>query len=385
MAKIYKTSHAKMVTATQHLDNVDDNHPDKLCEFGRNVGLPLLQENVNAVYMARGEKCFGEADQKRLASFRKLLDDENNAIAHDCKRAFEEGTGPTTPAPPAESSSQQASALSSPHRAPTVPHVGQAVAGSNRLASRDATSNGTTLPPTLVVKGMQTGQQGTDGPQGANQPLHSAEAANYPQGTCSDITGTGGGGGPVNCMRSNNGAPNLQAQLNSARPGPYTLSPGSAASNTAALDEFNRMRAAAIAARDAGDALTAAADWAAASAARDQLHAAGLQLCPSKAPEDYWKDKGGDNEEYCRSANCVERETAFYGMMCFPETPTVHAPLPSLAEREAICHKAFAQLKPRAPNDDWLADRMASGDVPCHANGDPFTLREILKEKLSKS
>jgi hypothetical protein len=143
MSKIYKTSHAKMVTATQHLDSVDDNHPDKLCEFGRNVGLPLLQENVNAVYMARGEKCFGEADQKRLVSFRKLLDDENNAIAHDCKRAFEESTAPTTTVLP-ESSSRQASAPSSSHRAPTVPQVGHAKLASNN----DVTSSGNAPTPT---------------------------------------------------------------------------------------------------------------------------------------------------------------------------------------------------------------------------------------------
>src|ERR1700689_4778127 len=47
LARIYKTSHVKMVAATQYLEGVNDNHPDRLCEFGRGVGLPLLQENVN--------------------------------------------------------------------------------------------------------------------------------------------------------------------------------------------------------------------------------------------------------------------------------------------------------------------------------------------------
>ena len=216
-------------------------------------------------------------------------------------------------------------------------------------------------------------------------PTADAHTLRAQQGTCSDITGTGGGGGPINCQRYNDNAvpANVQAQIARAKPGTYTSDPGAGAANTALLAEFNSMRAAAIAARDAGDALNAFFDWKAAADARDKLHANGQMLCPPVAPASYWEHADRETAAYCGGANCAERESAYYGMTCFPTATRDYASLPSIAERTRICAEALAQLKPHAPDDAWLEDRMAHGEIPCHGNGDPFTLDEILKGRMS--
>lgn len=147
LARIYKASHAKMLKATQHLDDVDNSHPEKLCEFGRDVGVPLLLENVNAVSAARGEACFGAEDQKRLASFRSLLEDERRAFAIDCKRALDSvGAGATTPTAAPTSNSQTAST----HQAPTIPSLPRAVASTNDCS-------------TITQTGVDTGGQASCG------------------------------------------------------------------------------------------------------------------------------------------------------------------------------------------------------------------------------
>lgn len=119
IARIYETSYRKMATA--RVDDVNDSHPDKLCDFGRNVGLPLLQENVNAVDGAHSETCFGESDWKRLASFRQLLEDEKRAIANDCKRAIRTDVTAAASLPTAHSEPVKDAPAS--HPAPTVPHL----------------------------------------------------------------------------------------------------------------------------------------------------------------------------------------------------------------------------------------------------------------------
>jgi len=242
-----------------------------------------------------------------------------------------------------------------------------------------------------AAHGLPSSQQGVSAspqepPQAPSQSSAPVTATLRNSGSnCSDITGTGGGPGPSNCAQTNGVPPNVQAQINQAKPGQYTANPGSAASNAALLAEFNRTRAAALAARDAGDMLAAAADWAAASAARDKLHAAGQAICPPLAPESYWKDLDTETAKYCGTANCVERESARYGMTCFPDTQPRRHPLPELAKRREICADALAQLKPRAPNREWLAEHMANGEVPCHPDGTPFTLPEIKRGKVDGS
>jgi hypothetical protein len=42
-------------------------------------------------------------------------------------------------------------------------------------------------------------------------------------------------------------------------------------------------------------------------------------LCPASAPASYWQ--GTPNEGYCANANCVERGSAAYGIMCYPPDP----------------------------------------------------------------
>jgi hypothetical protein len=130
IARIYETSYRKMATATQYVGDVNDSHPDKLCDFGRNVGLPLLQENVNVVDGAHSEICFGESDWKRLASFRQLLEDEKRAIANDCKRAIQ--TDVAAASSPPTLHSEPAKDAPASHPAPTVPHLANASGSSSQ-------------------------------------------------------------------------------------------------------------------------------------------------------------------------------------------------------------------------------------------------------------
>jgi hypothetical protein len=243
MARIYKASHTKMVSAMQNLKDVNKGHPDKVCEFGRNTGIPLLLENVNAVNAARGEKCFGQADQQRLASFRKLLDDEQRAVAIDCKRAFDAEVASNEPSQPP---SGQAATPAVSHPAPSVPHIGQAVS-----------------PPTSTGQGTQASAQQD----------------------CSDLTGVGGGPGPINCNSNKDLPPNVQAQINQAKSymqAAQTVkrSDPSYSGRSTAAQQFRRAAAAFQALGDFADAANAVAQ---AQALENGLKTAGQGSAPTNA------------------------------------------------------------------------------------------------------
>lgn len=86
------------------------------------------------------------------------------------------------------------------------------------------------------------------------------------------------------------------------------------------------------------------------------------------------------------TANSLERGSAFYRMMCFPDTPPDYAPMPKFSEREVICTKAPKQLiKAARSGRQNGADRMADGEIPFHPDGSPFEIREIMQGKRDGS
>lgn len=172
-------------------------------------------------------------------------------------------------------------------------------------------------------------------------------AANQTQqsGSCSDITGTGGESSPGNCTPSNGVPPNVQAQINQARS--YMQAAKTVKQSDASYSGWST---AAQQFRKAEAAFKAAGDLANAAAASDQAltlenalkiadqksnpGAAASQpqpssqpnlspvdqasnSCPPLGPASYWQNT--PNAAYCASANCVERASAYYGMMCFPQ------------------------------------------------------------------
>jgi hypothetical protein len=406
MARLYKTSHSKMVTATQRLDDVNDSHPDKLCDFGRNVGLPLLQENVNTVSAARGERCFGEADLKRLSAFRKLLEDEKSSVASDCKRAVQ---GDIASIAPSQSTGRPEPSQIAPasHPAPTVPHVvqntpdmspestvhsshpaptlpsikpteqrqaratpdpAQEASAPKKLAAKDVNSNGapvpapspTPAPPTLVVQGMQTNEQNSNGGSNFNVPT-----------PCQDLIG-------VNGCQNSGASPTVQAQINQAQ---------------AAMQQANQIRQidpsydgkrqmvenlfkAAAAFQAAGDLAQAAEAAEQAQPLVDELrHDKASNAGPPFAPADFWI--GTQYAEYCANANSVERGSAYYGSVCYANNRDRESL--SKEEKQVLCAQRLAIFKPHSPNDAWLADQMAMHPLNCNLDGSPMTLRQALQ------
>jgi hypothetical protein len=55
--------------------------------------------------------------------------------------------------------------------------------------------------------------------------------------------------------------------------------------------------------------------------------------CPPLGPASYWQN--GPNAGYCSSANCVERGSAYYGMMCFPQDGASN-PKPQQQQQAAV-------------------------------------------------
>ncbi len=213
-------------------------------------------------------------------------------------------------------------------------------------------------------------------PQISKGPLVDANSLRAQQGNCSDITGVGGGGGPSNCTPSNGIPPNVQPQIDHAQSNPQAGrngSPGDAAMQAA----IQRLREEEAMLRAAGDlaAAAAAAEQVEALEKAAQRHAAS---CPPLGPATYWV--GTPNEEYCANANCVERGSAYYGLICFPKH---RGSLPD-EEWEKFCQEALAKLKPLAANYDeqWLADEMKRSDPSCDVDGTPLTLRKQLERAL---
>ncbi len=196
-------------------------------------------------------------------------------------------------------------------------------------------------------------------------------------GDCSTITGLGGGSGPSNCTPPNGIPPTVQAQMAQARSNMQAAQtiqqsdPG-AASRAAAAAQF---RLAAAAFQTAGDALQAAA-------AADQAKALeGTLSCPPLAPASFWQ--GTTNADYCANANCVDRGSALYGMLCYPDSVSNKRELGN-NEMKQLCARKLEILKPHAPDDAWLEEQMARGDLACQADGSPMSLRERTRRALQR-
>jgi len=186
----------------------------------------------------------------------------------------------------------------------------------------------------------------------ANKRAHTAQPSAAPapaqqhqqSSSCSDITGTGGGSGSGNCAQSNGVPSNVQAQINQAQ---SYMQAGKTVKQSD--PSYNGWSAAAQQFRNAETAFRAAGDLANAAAAAEQAltlenalkiadqksnPGSGAQpqssgqpaspspdqaskSCPPLGPASYWQNT--PNAGYCASANCVERGSAYYGMMCFPQ------------------------------------------------------------------
>jgi hypothetical protein len=158
---------------------------------------------------------------------------------------------------------------------------------------------------------------------------------------CSDITGTGGGPGPSNCAPASGVPANIQAQIAQAQ------SYMQAAQTVKQSDpSYTGWSAAAAQYRKAEAAFRLAGDLAHANAAAEQAQTLETALkisnaqsgaaatpkggtaasspsiesnsCPPVAPAKYWQ--GTPNADYCAHANCVDRGSAYYGVMCFGPT-----------------------------------------------------------------
>jgi hypothetical protein len=169
------------------------------------------------------------------------------------------------------------------------------------------------------------------------QPSAAPSSARQQQSAdCSDITGTGGGSGPSNCTPSNGVPPNVQAQINQAKS--YMQA---AQTTKESYTSYSGWMSAAQKFRKAAAAFQAAGDLADAAAASEQAQtlenalksqqsgpssaatqppaaqpsSSAASSCPPLAPAGPWQ---GSNAAYCANANCVDRGSAYYGMMCFP-------------------------------------------------------------------
>jgi hypothetical protein len=95
---------------------------------------------------------------------------------------------------------------------------------------------------------------------------------------------------------------------------------------------------------------------------------------PPYAPAANWL--GTENAEYCANANSVERGSAYYGYVCFPNTySTEHL---SDKDRKTACAQALEILTPRKTSDAWLADQMAKPPLSCNPDGSLMSYRQII-------
>lgn len=188
-------------------------------------------------------------------------------------------------------------------------------------------------------KSNQGSKQPSPGAPSASPGPAASKSATRQAQSCSDITGLGGGStGPSNCKPSN-GPKNVQAKIDQAKSylqAAKTVkeSDPSYTGWVAAAAQFRKAAAAFQAAGDQAQASSAVeqaqtlenalkiADQKAGQASQLPVAPAGDQpsnLCPASAPASYWQ--GTQNEGYCANANCVERGSAAYGIMCYPPDP----------------------------------------------------------------
>jgi hypothetical protein len=199
-----------------------------------------------------------------------------------------------------------------------------------------------------------------------NAPPPSAHQSSPPQQlgsrqttSCSDITGLGGSPGPTNCTQSNGVPPNVQAQIKQAQSymqAAKTVKESDTSYNgwSAAAQQFRKAQAAFKAAGDLANA-TAAAEQAqtlenarkiadqksvlaASQPPSSQPNVASIdqaaKSCPPLGPASYWQKT--PNAAYCANANCVERGSAYYGMMCFPQDGSSQPKPPSQQQQAAV-------------------------------------------------
>jgi hypothetical protein len=233
--------------------------------------------------------------------------------------------------------------------------------GNAHTQMRVATGNAASPPPipTVTVQGMQTNQQGLNGGSNFNVPT-----------PCQDLTGAAG------CQNSGT-SPTVQAQINQAQ---------------ASLRQANRIRQidqsydgkrqavenlfkAAAAFQAAGDLVQAAEAAEQTQPLVEDLkddHASNAG--PPFAPADFWI--GTKYAEYCANANSVERGSAYYGSVCYPDNTRS---VPTKEERTALCAQRLKIFKPNSPSDAWLAGEMAKRPLDCNVDGSLMTFREILQ------
>jgi hypothetical protein len=131
---------------------------------------------------------------------------------------------------------------------------------------------------------------------------------------------------------------------------------------------------------DAEAAFVEAGDDAAAANASEQIDALRKRAaCPPLAPKEFWKNT--QNEEYCSTANCTERGTAYYGMLCyFKDDASELTP----AESTKICKEALAKLTANPPTGESLSEQMFHQKIPCNVDGTPMKLRDRMRRALGQ-
>jgi hypothetical protein len=185
------------------------------------------------------------------------------------------------------------------------------------------------------------------GPQ-ASGPIVDASSLRAQQGSCSDLTGVGGGPGPSNCNASNGIPPALQSQIAQAR---ANAEGNSRDSLQSAAEQYRQIEAELMAAGDLANAAIAAEE----ALALEGLLAGSpsTNSCPAAGPI---------NSDYCKHANCFERGTAYYGMLCFP----------------IDCAAKLKTLDGRNLPKAEIENLMGRGSPRCSADGIAMTPREMM-------
>lgn len=229
------------------------------------------------------------------------------------------------------------------------------------------------LPPLAASKQLASRETMNQPPLPQGQavgPIVDANSLRAQQGTCSDITGVGGGPGPSNCQQNNGIPSNVQAQINQARASSQKLNPSQQDLQSAA-QRYRQVEATLRAAGDLANAAIAADQALKLEDALATPAAATQDSCPPIGPEAYWR--GTANEEYCGHAKCLERGSAYYGMVCFPPDRQKAAS----RNEEKKCLEKLGSLRGRNLAEGEIEILM--GNAGCKPDGTPMSLRDRLK------
>jgi len=240
----------------------------------------------------------------------------------------------------------------------------QAARAQNQFAANDPTNNGS--------QGFDAALKRAHGQQQATGPIVDAGSLRASQGTCSDLTGVGGGPGPTNCTQSGAIPAHLQAQIAQARSQTRMNSP-TYANLKAAAEQYRQVEAALRAAGKLDDAAKAAEE---ALALEDLAGPAPKTSgsCPPSGP-----GVAPEYMDYCLHANCFERGTAYYGMLCFPDRKPARTP----DEQRRFCEERLAALKARGLDKPGIKIQMCRGDrqTSCQEDGRPMTFPQAVQCK----